>query len=134
MPTLTVVRGLSGSGKSTYAKSFGDFHVEADMFFMREGRYQWTADRLKHAHEWCFNTVATAMDAGMDVVVSNTFVRRWEFSRYLDYAKELNYDVKVIVCRNNYGNVHDVPAEALERMTKNWEDYEGEWSYYGELK
>lgn len=37
---LTLIRGLPGSGKTTLAKQLGVLHVEADMYFMRDGRYQ----------------------------------------------------------------------------------------------
>ena len=33
---LYIVRGISGSGKSTFAKTLGGQHYEADMFFINE--------------------------------------------------------------------------------------------------
>jgi predicted kinase len=46
MATLTIVRGLPGSGKSTYAKSLNVFHIEADMFCMKDGKYEFDAERV----------------------------------------------------------------------------------------
>ena len=40
MKELFLLRGLPGSGKSTLAKSLGGKHIEADMFFMIDGEYQ----------------------------------------------------------------------------------------------
>ena len=37
---LYIVRGIPGSGKSTFAKSLGGTHFEADMFFMKDGEYK----------------------------------------------------------------------------------------------
>ena len=39
MKTLYIVRGVPGSGKSTFAKSIGGIHIEADQFFMENGKY-----------------------------------------------------------------------------------------------
>ena len=36
---LVLVRGLPGSGKSTYARSLGYPNFEADMFFIKDGKY-----------------------------------------------------------------------------------------------
>jgi predicted kinase len=61
MSKVTIVRGISGSGKSTYAKSLGILHLESDMFFMQNGKYNWSADHIKFAHEWCFRTFKDAV-------------------------------------------------------------------------
>jgi predicted kinase len=132
MSELIVVRGVSGSGKSTLAKSYGILHVESDMYFMRNGIYDWSGEGLQAAHRWCSETVEYAMKFGLDVVVSNTFCRIWEFANYLELAEQYGYDVKVVVCRNNYGNTHGVPDASLEKMKARWEDYPNEYSYYGE--
>jgi len=129
MSKLIIVRGLPGSGKSTVAKSFGLFHVEADMFFMHDGVYDWDAGRVSKAHRWCADMVRTAMINGSDVAVSNTFTQKWELQNYIEIASQYNYDVRVIRCIADFGNVHSVPAEALAKMKARFEDYEGEEIY-----
>lgn len=126
MPKLIIVRGLPGSGKSTKAKEFGVFHVEADMYHMEDGVYKWEARHVKRAHAWCKRMVEEAVRMHMDVVVSNTFTQKWEFKEYLELADRYQYDVEVLRCTADYGNVHDVPQEALVRMRERFEDYEGE--------
>lgn len=126
---MRIIRGVSGSGKSTLAKSFGLFHVEADMFFMQNGQYNWHPSRIAHAHTWCKNQVTTAVENKMDIVVSNTFTQLWEFKDYLEIAEAHGYEVEVIRCTSDFGNVHGVPVEALERMKNRFEDYEGETLY-----
>lgn len=129
MSQLIIVRGLPGSGKSTVAKSFGALHVESDMFFMNDYQYKWSGDKVSNAHRWCAYTVRTAMINGSDVVVSNTFTQKWELQNYIELAATYNYNVRVIRCIGDFGNVHSVPAEALARMKARFEDYEGEEIY-----
>lgn len=40
MSKLIVVRGLPGSGKTTFAKSFGCFHVKNDCYHYHCGEYK----------------------------------------------------------------------------------------------
>ena len=62
MKELFLLRGLPGSGKSTLANSLGGTHVEADMYFLDpQGEYIFDASKLKHAHQWCQDTVEATM-------------------------------------------------------------------------
>jgi predicted kinase len=129
MKELYLLRGLPGSGKSTLAKSLNGFHVEADMFFMKEGEYLFDGSKLKDAHEWCQNEVNMAMilnhTTGVNnrIIVSNTFTQEWEMKAYLDLAKSYNYTVFSLIVENRHGGVneHGVPEEALDRMRNRFE-------------
>ncbi len=130
MGKLILLRGLPGSGKSTKAKAEfpGYFHLEADMFFLRnvEGQgwiYVFDPTCLRAAHEWCQKQVRQQLVNGYDVVVSNTFTQRWEAQPYLDMAAELGVEVQVITCTGNYQNIHGVPEAALTRMRERWEEF-----------
>jgi len=124
MKELFLLRGLPGSGKSTLAKSLGGFHVEADMFFMKDGEYRFDGSKLKDAHEWCQNEVNLAMilnhTTGVNnkIVVSNTFTQEWEMKAYTDLAESYDYNVFSLIVENRHGGVNDhgVPEEALTRM------------------
>jgi len=120
---LVLCRGISGSGKSTYAKSLnGYIHLEADMYFMKDGDYNFNPSKLKEAHEWCQSMTRKHLEAGHDVVVSNTFVKRWEIQPYIDLANELGVPYEVKEMKTQYQNVHGVPEEVLNRMKANWEE------------
>lgn len=125
---LTLVRGLPGSGKSTFANFvWNDYAIcEADKFFYdKEGNYNFDASKLKQAHEWCKNEVETRMKDNEanpqyypEIVVSNTFTQEWEMEAYYELAKKYNYLVISIIVENRHGgkNVHGVPEEKLEQM------------------
>lgn len=119
---LTIIRGLPGSGKTTLAKALGVLHLEADMYFMRDGKYQFAREKIGDAHAWCLNTAEIAVAYHMDVVVSNTFVKRWEFQKYLDMAKSYGAKTEIIIARGEYQSVHAVPPEVIERMRSQWEE------------
>jgi len=52
---LYIIRGVPGSGKSTFAKSIAKpWQIfEADQFFMKHGKYDFDFTKLRLAHESC---------------------------------------------------------------------------------
>ena len=126
---LFIVRGLPGSGKSTFAKTLGGKHFETDNFFMVDGEYKFDVTKLKAAHEWCQNSVNTAMilnittDLNSIIVVSNTFTQEWEMKPYFDMAETYGYRVFTLIVENRHGGVnqHGVPEDKLEIMKNRFE-------------
>ena len=124
--TLFLIRGLPGSGKSTYAKKLGCFNVEADMFHCRNGEYDFDASRSRLGHNWCQKNALFAMEQGIDVSVSNTFTQKWEIQPYLDFAAKTGHKVKIIHMTTEYGTIHGVPAETMQKMRDRFEKIDGE--------
>lgn len=126
---LYIVRGIPGSGKSTFAKTLGGTHFETDMFFMKDGEYKFDMFKLKEAHKWCQDSVNSAMilnhTAGLNnvIVVSNTFTQEWEMKPYIDMAERYDYKVFSIIVENRHGGVneHNVPEETLTLMRNRFE-------------
>jgi len=119
MKNLYLVRGLPGSGKSTFAKSLGDSYFEADMYFIEDGIYNFDPAGLKDAHEWCLNSAKSSMRIGdSKVAVSNTFTQEWEMKAYYDLAEQYGYKVHSIIVENRHGGVnqHGVPEYKVEQM------------------
>jgi predicted kinase len=122
---LTICRGIPGSGKSTFAKTLGGQHYEADMFFIdEEGNYNFDVSKIKDAHQWCQSIVKTDMILEYPkIVVSNTSTQEWEMEPYFKLAKEYGYTVFTIVVENRHGGVnqHGVPEDKLEQMRNRFE-------------
>jgi len=118
---LYIVRGIPGSGKSTFAKTLGGQHYEADMYFIdpTTGEYKFDGTKIKNAHAWCLDRVKTDMTAARDkIVVSNTFTQEWEMEPYFELAKQYGYKTFSIVVENRHDgiNVHNVPEDKIEQM------------------
>lgn len=135
--TLILVRGLPGSGKTTFAEfvasrseDFPENMFCADDFFMIDGEYRFEPRQLPNAHGWCKAMTSLAMNRGTDtVLVHNTFTQRWEMQPYLDLAEQFNYTVVVVSmfdggCSDEQlvdRNSHGVPLEAIEAMRARFE-------------
>ena len=129
MKTLYIVRGVPGSGKSTFAKSIGGIHIEADQFFMINGEYNFDITKIKLAHKYCQNqTEAWMKTDGVQVnnhkiVVSNTFTQEWEMKPYFELAEKYGYIVFTVIVENRHGrkNIHDVPEDKIQQMKDRFE-------------
>ena len=124
MKELILLRGLPGSGKSTLAKTLGGLHIEADMFFVKDGEYKFDVTMLKQAHNWCQDVVENWMEDSVErIVVSNTFTQEWEMKSYYELAEKYGYRVHSIIVENRHGgiNEHGVPDDKLEIMKNRFE-------------
>ena len=115
---LIIVRGIAGSGKTTFVKkTFPEAaHYEADMYFEQGGEYKFDASKLKEAHNWCRKRVYDCIRNRKLVVVSNTFTQFWEVSPYIDYALLYNEAIILIELTTFYGSVHSVPQEVIDKQ------------------
>jgi predicted kinase len=129
MNTIIFLRGLPGSGKSTFANyMFSNIIFEADQYFYDENglNYNFDASKLHLAHKCCQLRVEHAMEDNLisgggvfsEIVVSNTSTTEKELEPYLELAKKYNYQVVSLIVENRHGNksTHNVPEETLLRM------------------
>ena len=123
MKTLILLRGLPGSGKSTFAKTLGGIHIEADHYFMKDGEYKFDASKLKQAHEHCRTSTEGWMIEGYNIVISNTFTQEWEMYAYYGLAEKYGYRVHSVIVENRHDgiNVHGCPAEKVKEMKNRFE-------------
>jgi predicted kinase len=130
---LFLIRGLPGSGKSTFARHIWNEYAvcEADKFFYdKEGNYNFDPSKLKDAHAWCKNEVEIRMKDHQvnnqyypEISVSNTFTQEWEMKDYYELAKKYGYKVVSLIVENRHGgkNLHGVPDDKLEIMRNRFE-------------
>jgi hypothetical protein len=146
MKVLYIVRGLSGSGKSSLGDAltnpiFDDsvelpegqrcapqawkkhFYSADDYFTDKQGNYNFDPNKLADAHADCFSNVEIAMTKGYinKIAVCNTFSQKWEARPYFKLAKKYDYSPFVLECQNTFKNVHGVPQETIDAMRERWE-------------
>ena len=122
---LILVRGLPGSGKSTFAAaSFPTVKlIEADDYFYKDGVYLFNREEIRKAHIDCQSRTTDHIKAGYSVVVANTFTRLWEMRFYFNLAFENEMDFLVYRCEGNFGSIHGVPQKVISQMRHRFEPF-----------
>jgi NEDD4-binding protein 2 len=135
---VIILRGISGSGKSTWVKNFRESNPDAkievasaDDFFVgcKTGEYKFDPSKLNEAHATCFEYFETllrnrkpwAVEKCDYIIVDNTNTQLWEMSPYIALANLHNVPVRIIrmVCPEDVAatrNVHGVPLKAIQSM------------------
>ena len=124
MLSLYLIRGLPGSGKSSFASTLKNYGVvdevfEADDFFTSvSGVYNYDSSRIKDAHAICKMNTRYFLSQGQSVAVSNTTTTEFEVGDYEMIAIEFNAKLISAVIENRHGNssIHDVPNDVVQKM------------------
>lgn len=134
MKTVTIMRGVPGSGKSTFIANHapeGAVVCSADHFFTSpDGEYHYDESKIREAHDACFAKFVRAVADGVRCIyVDNTNSRRWEFERYTNLANELGYRVYEVMPVTNANAdelaarcVHGVSADKIQNMLDRFEN------------
>jgi len=120
---LIIIRGVPGSGKSTFATLLGRAICTADDYFTRDKVYSWNPEKIHLAHQWCQRKCERFMTAGINpVIVANTSVKDSEVNIYIKMAEKYGYKPFSIIVENRHGgkNIHNVPTETIEKMKSNF--------------
>ena len=123
-PNVIIMSGISGSGKSTYARRRfpGADVVSADHYFMEDGgRYVFDRTKLGDAHAECFRRFIYLLERGdCPIVVDNTNLSVQEIAPYVLGARAFDCDVEIITFRADVEtclrNVHGLGEMALNKQ------------------
>ena len=121
MKTVLILRGVSGSGKTTFAETLAALNPDAveictadDFFYDAQGNYNFDPKLLGHAHRQCQERFEHSLEHGTAslIIVANTNTKPSDFAFYVNAAKGRAI-VTSIVLENRHGNndVHSVPKE-----------------------
>lgn len=137
MPELILMRGIPGSGKSTWAKAHSEKHghvvLSTDDYWYKDGSgvYKFDPRLLQEAHLWNQARVRNAMMAGRSVIVDNTNLDSFAVAPYFDLALKYGYEIRIesvyahvqlCINRNLFRSVdRQIPFNAIRRMAEKFE-------------
>jgi len=127
LPTLIIIRGIPGSGKTTHAKTQYPTYpcVSADDYFYTNNKYNFDLSRIMQAHDYCFNKIKKLLEQKKDCIVANTFVTRDELFKYINAFNNIS-EIKVIRMLNEFKDIHNVPNHITQRFKNTFYSYDKE--------
>ena len=148
---IFVMRGISGSGKSTVVEDIVKEELQrlaekmgvpikdlkakeiivicsADHFFMIDGTYQYNIDKIGEAHDTCLRKFLDAIfDPVIRVIfVDNTHTMTWEYAPYTAIARAFGFEIVIVEVHRDIlacfrETGHGVPSSAIKVQYKRFE-------------
>lgn len=132
MNTAIIMRGIPGSGKSTFARELAEGKhaviCSTDDYFVKDGTYARDISKLAKYHEQNLERFIESLKDGVPLVIcDNTNVRRDHYSAYVRFAEHYDYRVAIVTMPHPRPetaaarNIHGVSREHIERLLSQWE-------------
>ena len=120
---LYAIRGLPGSGKTSFAKSLNLNFYEADQYFEKFNNNNFDHKLLTKAHQYCYESVKQELERGKSVIVSNTMTTIDEVQEYQNLANKMGikFISMIIENRHNGKSIHNVPTSTIKYMNKRFD-------------
>lgn len=126
MPSITILRGLPGSGKSSYAEQLLASNANLvrvnkdDLRSMIHRGQKWSGKRESTIVELQMCMVSYALSVGKDVVIDDTNFNPSHINRYTELANKMSYDISVISINTpvNECIARDAKREGKARVNK----------------
>ena len=139
-PSVIILRGLPGSGKSYLARNCQEVLsnpsqtavISADNYFSEDDTYSFNPLTAYKAHQYCLEQFLLALARGCKlIVIDNTNTQLWEYRLYTYLCDVLGYQCYILeipclslsmadmYCNRN---VHGLLTPAVTKMYQRWEE------------
>lgn len=123
---LHLIRGLPGSGKTTFARSetFGGMLlIERDQFWLTaDGKYKFRENDYQKAIDYQAHMVEEALKMHVNTVVTGVFMHEKSVKEYIDLAAKYQSAIMIWRCTGKFHTEHAVPEDKLKWMADNFEE------------
>jgi len=125
MKRVIILRGIPGSGKSTYGqKMFPTAQtVSADQFMIdADGQYKFDPEKIRACHKQCFAKFIGLVTSDVElIVVDNTNIYPHEIAPYYAFAELFGYEIEIHTLVADFEiafkrNLHGAPEATAKRM------------------
>ena len=131
VPTMIILRGCPGSGKSTWAETMGGSVYSTDTYFTHNGEYKFDPEQIGAAHAWNQRRVAGAVFSGeLIIIIDNTNTQFWMMKWYVIIALKAGYRIVFKEINTPWSkdpfqlaelNSHNVPLDKIVDMVGNFQ-------------